>query len=385
MPLKDRDRSTPRRLSRLGIIRLGHMQTKKRKDGTEVSYPVQDDHFLLHDAPEIAEVYGNNARELDVMLPFPDIRRNIDGWYMVWAGGVQVCKGDGEFVEHASPMRVEQKGTKTSVYNEAGDTLVDGGTAQCSFSWNGSDFEAGDLVPCPGAGGAMYPQCAACQKAVLLKVMMSKPELFRLGYYQVSTGSGRNYDALLGTLEIISSNGARPVNGIPFKLRLVQQNTVYTDHGKRKPTTKLFLQLEPDPGFTRELYVKGAQALISAPEPALDVDTVTGEIIDEDAGDAPPPYAETGQPATGDWNDETFDAGQEAEAEAEPDTSPVADTKWLKRWGELWSKGKALGITGELVETVQGEITEAALKIRAAALTEKIAQVEADLAAKQTE
>ncbi len=329
MPLKDRDRSRPRRLVRLGIIRLGHLEEKKRGRKT-ITYPVADDHFLLHDAPDIQQVYGDNVRELDVMLPFPDIRRNFDGWYMVWAGGIQVCKGDGEFVEHASPMRVEDKAgsngkSKTSVYNDPGDTLVDGGVAQCSFSWNGSDFQEGDTVPCPGAAGGMYPHCAACKKAVLLKVMMSKPELFRLGYYQVSTGSGRNYDTVMGTLELISADGARPVNGIPFKLRLVQESTTYVDDdGKRHPTKKWFLQLEPDPTFTRQLYVKNAQALIKDPaaQIAPGIDTVTGEIIDDgDPDDVPPPYAEDGGPATSgdtEWDTEAFDAGKETEADTTP-------------------------------------------------------------------
>ena len=392
MPLKDRDRSRPRRLVRLGIIRLGHLETRKRKDGSEYSFPMQDDHFLLHDAQDVAEVYGQNATELDVMLPFPDIRRNFDGWYMVWAGGIQVCKGDGDFVEHASPMRVEQKTsangkTKTAVYNDPGDTLVDGGVAQCSFTWNGSDFQEGDTVPCPGADGGMYPHCAACKKAVLLKVMMSKPELFRLGYYQVSTGSGRNYDTVMGTLELISADGARPVNGIPFKLRLVQESTTYTEDGKRHPTQKWFLQLEPDPTFTRQLYVKGAQALLKEPAAQIQdgVDTFTGEIVEDgDEDDMPPPYAETGGPAEDDWDDDAFDAGEEPEApaaEPDPEPSPIAGPRHHAKWGTYWKRGKALGITGPVMDTIAGGITIAALTVRADALKEAIAQREADIAA----
>jgi hypothetical protein len=309
MPLKDRDATRPRRLARLGIIRLGHkvQKEKERQDGTTytVEYPVQDDHFLLHDAPDVAEVYGEGATELDVVLPFPDIARNFDAFYTVWAGGVLVCKGDGEQVRYAAPLRAEEKRGRTSVYNAAGDTLVSDGQAQIAFAWNGQDFAPGDIVPCPGAAQDLYPHCAACRVSAILKVMMAKPELFRLGYYQVATGSKRNYDTILGTLELISGNGQRPVNGIPFKLRLVEEATTYTEGGKRKATTKHFLQLEPDPDLTRQLYQQQAAALIGKKEtPALPptIDAETGEIVgewDEAEEEAPPPFAEDSKPAEG--------------------------------------------------------------------------------------
>ena len=69
MPIKDRKR---RRLIRLGIIRLGYLEERKRKDGSTYTFPRQSDHFLLHDAPEIAEFYAaqgiEEVKELDVLL-----------------------------------------------------------------------------------------------------------------------------------------------------------------------------------------------------------------------------------------------------------------------------------------------------------------------------
>jgi len=304
MPLKDRDRTRPRRLVRLGIIRLGHKvsKTKTRQDGTtyEVEYPVQDDHFVLTDASEIAEFYGEAPTELDVLLPFPDIDRNFDAFYTVWAGGVLVCKGDGEFVQYAAPFRTEEKNGRTRVYNADGNTLVSDGQAQVAFDWNGQHLDPGDMVPCSGASQELYPHCKACRVSAILKVMMANPELFRLGYYQVATGSTRNYDTLLGTLELVSGNGQRPVSGIPFKLRLVEEAITYQENGKRKATEKWFLQLEPDPAMTRKLYQRQADALLGEVEPPLaipeTVDTVTGEILDAEP-EAPPPFAEAGGPA----------------------------------------------------------------------------------------
>ena len=154
MALKDRKRK--KRLIRGGIIRLGHKE--KNKNGFE--YPVQDDHFQLHDAPAILESYGEEqggkVRQIDVTLPFAEPERNFDANYNVWAGGVLVCKGDGEYIQHASPFTVKDKhnkqGEKTgvSVRNAPGETLVDNGVAQCAFDWNGEHFEPGALVPCSG-------------------------------------------------------------------------------------------------------------------------------------------------------------------------------------------------------------------------------------------
>jgi len=262
MAIKDRTR---RRLVRLGTIRLGIQVPNSRGNGT---HPVQTDYFVLKDAPELMTVYGEQPRELDVLLPFPDIERNFDAWYQVWAGGVLVCQGDGEYVQYATPNRVEVKEKRgkeyTSVYNDKGDTLVSNGVAQIAFDWNGEHFEAGEIVPCPGASKDLYPHCAACRLGCLLKVMMADPALFRMGYYQITTGSKRNYDTIMGTLEMFPADR---VNSIPFKLRLVEEQVTYNDDGNRKKGKKWFLQLEPDPTITRKLYSKAAERLIEEPVP----------------------------------------------------------------------------------------------------------------------
>lgn len=310
--LKDRDRTKPRRLSRLGIIRLGHKEKKtgRRADGStyETEYPVQDEHFVLTDAPEISEYYGATPTELDVMLPFPDIERNFDASYTVWAGGVLVCKGDGEFVSDAVPFRVETKEkngkTRTSVYNAPGDTLVNQGVAQRAFTWGNEHFEAGDTVPCPGAEKGLYPHCAACKLSAILKMLMSKPDLFRLGYYQLATGSGSNYDSIMFTLELIRGDtvdpvtgekrrGTRPVSGIPYKLRMVKRAFQFIDeNGKRQKTEKMFLQLEPDPVFTRAAFTVTARAAFEMVSREMPVLEAPSDIeYDEAEEAAPPPFA----------------------------------------------------------------------------------------------
>ena len=359
MPVRDRSN---RRLVRQGVIRLGHKETRRRKDGSEYSFPVQDDHFLLHDAPEIEQFYHKRGikevRELDVLLPFPDIERNFPTWYQVWAGGVLVCQGDGEYVAHAAPFTcsISARSKRASVKNAPGDTLVANGVAQVAFDWNGAHFEAGEHVPCPGAKQDAYPHCAACKLSSVLKIMMADPELFRFGYYQISTGSGRNYDTIMGTLEAMPADR---VNGVPFKLRMVQESTSFQDaDGTRKKTTKGFLQLEPDPEITRQLYSRQVSQMIAAPAPRLPAETpersgLEWDIIDAEPP-APPPYAEdqvpyedeqsTGDPfLNGDHHGAPMDADAREDLREEQERNRPRDLGFVPdmsdwdgtHWGEL--------------------------------------------------
>ena len=75
------------------------------------------------------------------------------------------------------------------------------------------------------------------------------------------------------------------------------------------------------------------------------------------------------------------DAGEDEDAPADPEPSPIAEPKHHAKWGTYWKRGKALGITGPVMDTIAGGITIAALTVRADALKEAIAQREADIAA----
>ena len=134
--------------------------------------------------------------------------------------------------------------------------------------------------------------------------MIANPEIFRFGYYQISTGSGRNYDHINDTLEAVLA-AAGQVSAIPFKLRVVEQSATYLEAGQRKQTKKFFLQLEPPPEIMLEIIKKQREGLL---RPALTGPTAEEQevkIYAEEA--APPPYAEEGGPAgdiiEGDYED----------------------------------------------------------------------------------
>lgn len=347
MAIKDRKRT---RFNRIGVIRLGYKvfwckndhvahPTRWGGDGKQAcgvcgkvrtgltdrnTSPYQPGHFVLWDAPDVLEFYASQGidekdiREIDIMFPFPERDKNFIANYQVWGGGKDIlCEGDGEFVTQARPLKAYQDDKKRwKVKKEPGETLVNNGIACRSFDWNGTHFDEGDHVMCSGSGDErLYPHCNLCKLNSMLKVMMSDPDLFRMGYYRISTGSGRNYDSLDTMFDLLPQN----VQGIYFQLRLVEEATKYTDeNGQERNTTKWFLRLEPDPKYMRDLFKQRAARQIGqgvieempqleAGEIDFDngdqdeydtvvIDGETGEITKEAPVESPPPDSEDQEP-----------------------------------------------------------------------------------------
>ncbi len=310
MPLKDRDARQVKRLSRLGVVRLGHTEEKIRDDGRKVKFPVPDDHFVLTDAPALLAAYGDCCRSLPVIFVFDEVERAFRASYSVWAGGINVCSGDGEFISAASSFRTErnEKTGAITVHNAPGGRLVEGGLAVRSFTLGEESFKPGDRVKCSGSRRDLYPHCRACKASALLKFTVADPQhkdLLRLGYYQLATGSGRNYDSIDYTLKQVYAIFGK-ISWIPMTLRLVLESTIYEDksrggiftHGER-----WFVQLEPTQEVVRQMYLRATKgALIASPGGALaisgpadpsyyDDDFSEGVSDWEEDAPLPPPHA----------------------------------------------------------------------------------------------
>lgn len=80
-----------RRLPRLGMIRLGIMVDNKNGEG---QHAAEVDYFLC--PPEIKEIYGDEPKELDVMIPVNDSGASFPQSYKFYgqAKGLK-CQGDG--------------------------------------------------------------------------------------------------------------------------------------------------------------------------------------------------------------------------------------------------------------------------------------------------
>jgi hypothetical protein len=76
-----------------GKIRLGYKEPSK-KTGKE--YPVQADHFVLTDVPEIAAVFGEKPTELEVLLPHRDPEEIMPVAFERWnQANILMCTGNG--------------------------------------------------------------------------------------------------------------------------------------------------------------------------------------------------------------------------------------------------------------------------------------------------
>jgi hypothetical protein len=80
----------PRRLPRLGIIRLGTKQTNAQGK----TFPVETSYFVL--SSELQKHYGERPTKLDVLFPSDDINAVLDASYIRYDGKLLALKCDGE-------------------------------------------------------------------------------------------------------------------------------------------------------------------------------------------------------------------------------------------------------------------------------------------------
>jgi hypothetical protein len=285
MPIRDIQTRGPS-LSRIGIIRLGTKHPQK-------NYPMDADHFVLTDAPDIAAVYGEEPRELFIYLPFDDVDRNFPAHHELWSATGCLCRGDGERIVDRleGATRVIRSGQVISGYVEQ----------------DGSPQGPGAVVACPGLNRTedFYPRCKDCRPRGMLIVMVRDPmrptQLVndRLGYYQVSTHSFyniQNVSSQLAYAAQLASNMGRGLRGIPMILRRREQEITYTDSksNQRKTVKKWLLDLEFDYQWVQVANATMHQLAVSSPTeihalPSGMVVTEDGEIVDEDDGGYSPP------------------------------------------------------------------------------------------------
>lgn len=356
MPLKDVLKKRKGRLARLGIIRLGYQVPNKSGKGT---HPEAADHFVLTDAKELAEFYGDHPKELPIHFPYVDFDKNIEAYHRVWAGGICVCQGDGDIVHGSLPFTTKRDDKKRMhVYKAPGDRLVDSGIALEAFDWNGQHFKAGDAIPCPGAHSDLYPQCECCKPNIVLKVMIRDVRCARFGYYQIGTRSMRNYLHFDKVMDTITEGGSVevPMNAVPFILRIAPAGSLYQDEKKWWRTTeKFFLQLEVAPDTMRKIEAGRTRRLEmllagNTDEP-LRLDAPTSQIIDpepepesEEPTTTPPLSPQEGPIEDGDYEEvATEPEGTHRSKVIDGQAKPVPSNGWddlpvPENWTDLYSR-----------------------------------------------
>jgi hypothetical protein len=273
MPILDLQKRATARLKRAGIIRLGIKKTSAR---TGKEYPAATDYFVLRDAPDLIDIYGDKPTRLNVLLPFDEIDRNFPAWHQLWSAGGLVCQGNGELIDYA-------------INPNTGEVLVRNGVAQISNGLSGGvKITQGDPVACPGLDHS-YGRCKNCRPRALLIVII--PEMGRLAYYQVATGSIHNIINLTGQMRWYQECIGR-LQGIPFVLELRAESisTPSGEGGKRARREKYLLSLETHPDYVRAMFEDmSARALPGAPPvaqlaaPAQDAQVESVEFDEDDA------------------------------------------------------------------------------------------------------
>lgn len=275
-------------LARAGIIRLGYKAKKCQKCGAVIEasitpcpncktgnfgkeFPKEAPHFVLSDAPGLAEALGTETpTELKIFFPFDEIDQIFPAFMQNWISSSLICRGDGEQILYAIELTT-------------GKATIRDGHAIDNFQEGQRQYKAGQFMACPGLSRDLYPKCEKCKPNAMLLVLMR--DVPRLAYYQISTTSIHNIKNLTEQLNTVRQTiqdltGSPRLTGVPFILRRVKRNisTPGGRDGKRQRVEKWFVELEIEPEWMMKMFK--AQLQLADPLRRLAIPaTVEPEII----------------------------------------------------------------------------------------------------------
>jgi hypothetical protein len=247
MPIKGI--SDARRLHRLAKIRLGEKQISKK---TGAAYPAKLDHFNFKDCPELAALYGENCKEIDIMIPNEDPEVFFPQNRMAYRKTGLFCKGDGECKDNPGvATRVQvglSDGDKQSRTVPKGQPLDPQGHAY--LKEQKLDVATGMMfdLPCLGED-CPFSLNKMCKP--IGRFLFMVPKAPRIGVYEISTTSYNTIVELNSAIAKPDESGMgagylRGITGrvsmIPLKLKLVPKETKVPRTGQ--PTTIYHLVLE---------------------------------------------------------------------------------------------------------------------------------------------
>ncbi len=194
--------SETRFLPRIGKIRLGIKVQKIRTDGKVVTFPRETQYFVVPE--EVAEVYGTEPTELDVMFPVDDeevVFPQKLAWYGSGAG--LRCHGNSE------------------------EALRRGGDGE----WKSIS------CPCDQLKTEQNPR-GECTQVSSLMVLL--PKVSMGGCYQINTGSAISTTDVNSAIDFIRAVVGR-IALVPLKLRRVPREIVYQGQVRIHYTLSLVL------------------------------------------------------------------------------------------------------------------------------------------------
>lgn len=182
---------------------------------------------------KFSAVYGDKPNQINIVLPFNEIDRVWDANYEAYTAGRLVARADGEkFV-----YKVDVKTGNIEVIN--GEPEI--------------EFDPSKPVGYYTSNGKQVP--IFCKPVGRLRVVI--PELKRLAYLTVLTGSKHDIINLSAQLAAISTMMRGRISGIPLILKRVPRmisTPDLNDKSKRNRREKWLLSIEADPKWTEKLY-----------------------------------------------------------------------------------------------------------------------------------
>lgn len=313
-------------LARAGIIRLGYKAKKCVKCGQVIEasitpcpnckkaefgkeFPKEAPHFVLTDAPGLAEALGTETpTELKIFFPFDEIDQIFPAFMQNWVSSSLICRGDGEQILYAIELTT-------------GKATVRDGHAINNFQEGQKQYKAGQFMPCPGLSRDLYSKCEKCKPNAMLLILMR--DVPRLAYYQISTTSIHNIKNLTEQLNTVRQTiqdltGSPRLTGVPFILRRVKRSisTPGGKDGKRQRVEKWFVELEIEPEWMMKMFK--AQLQLADPLRRLAIPaTVEPEIIQ------PPAPAVSGYSEPPVWEPRDYDGAEEASWEPAEEEVPA--------------------------------------------------------------
>jgi len=202
--------SETRRLPRLGKIHLGVKATNDKG----VEYPRATDYFVCPE--EVQALYGNEPRELDILIPVEDDEVWANQYYRRYSRtrGL-VCKGDGETCRRM----IDTATGDTADHNTKSTAWVEG-------------------LPCEGKNCPDY-QGNKCKEVINLQFLL--PRVPGLGVWQIDSGSINSIININSCATMIRAVCGR-ISWIPISLTLEPTEVVSPDDGKRKVVHCLHLR-----------------------------------------------------------------------------------------------------------------------------------------------
>lgn len=192
--------SDRRRMPLIGRIRLG-LKKKSVKTGNE--YPTETDFFVVPD--EVKKEFGNEPKELDVMIPVNDLESVFPCSYVFYGSSKGVkCRGDGELAYRVNDETKEM-----------------------------------DQITCP----CQLLEDKKCKQVGRLLFMIPKVSVG--GVFQITTSSFNSIVDLQSGLDYVSALVGRFAM-IPLKLRRVKTETHHDGKKQNHYTLQIILDANID-------------------------------------------------------------------------------------------------------------------------------------------